>query len=91
MTENTETHFEMQVSRKGEFTDCWNEKLTGLRYRDVNIPEPKTNTEAIELAKEIVEFFNSSLRPDETERKVVCVQRVETKVIDLMELDFNED
>ena len=80
--ENTELHFEMTVTQLG----CrnWNEKLTGLRIRDEVIPEPKTNEEAIYLANRCIDYFNKSLRPKEEPRLLINVQRVETKVIDIL-------
>ncbi|MBK5213604.1 MAG: hypothetical protein JJE55_08100 [Flavobacteriaceae bacterium] len=63
----------------------WNEKITGYRTRDGEVPEPQTDAEALDVAKKTIERFNSTLRPGEIERELRCVQRVETKVIDLME------
>lgn len=78
--ENTEIHYEMTVyNGRSE----WNEKLTGLTTRDENFSEPQTDQEAIELANKTVEYFNSTLRPGELKRFATCVQRVETKVIDI--------
>tara|TARA_R100000306_G_C4366041_1_gene137696 strand:- start:506 stop:757 length:252 start_codon:yes stop_codon:yes gene_type:complete len=80
--ENTEIHFEMTVSNRH---DEWNEKITGYTDRDGDVPSPTTDKEAVEVAKKTIARFNASLRPHELERKLRCVQRIETKVIDLIE------
>ena len=78
--ENTEVHFEMTVHKDEPWTDPWNEKLVKAR----RYPEPQTNEEALKIAESIIDDFNSSLRPGESSRTLVNVQRVETKVIDLI-------
>lgn len=80
--ENTEIHYEMTVSTG---LAEWNEGITGLRTFDGKIPAPSTDSEAIELAEKIIEFFNRDLRLWESPRRLTCVQRVEVKVIDIME------
>lgn len=80
--ENTEIHYEMTVSHD---LAQWNEKITGFRNRYGEVLEPETDAEALEVAKRTIDFFNATLRPGESERELRCVQRVETKVIDLME------
>ena len=82
--EATELHFEMTV-KDSETYKVWNEKMEETRRYDA----PTTNEEALQIAQEIVKDFNKSLRPREAKRKLVNVQRVETKVIDLMEQKFD--
>lgn len=80
--ENTEIHYEMTVyNGRSE----WNEKITEFKTRGEQMihPEPTTDEEAIESARKMVAFFNETLRPGELKRYVTCVQRVETKVIDI--------
>lgn len=78
--EATELHFEMTV-RNSYTHESWNEKLEETRMYD----EPKNNDEAIACAKQILKDFNADLRPGEYARELLNVQRVETKVIDLIE------
>jgi hypothetical protein len=89
--ENTELHFEMTVKNAEKWPDSWNEKLEKTRRYEA----PSTNEEAIETAKNIIEDFNSSLRRGEPARILINVQRVETKVIDLINQNpyegINED
>jgi len=77
--ENTEVHFEMTV-RKVDGLSSWNEKLDSDHFGI-----PRTNEEAVKIANNIISFFNKGLRPGETSREIVNVQRVELKVIDLIE------
>ncbi len=83
--ENTEIHFEMTVKEDIKWSDTWNEKIVKSR----NYAEPSTNLEAVQTAKYIIEDFNSGLKPLEIPRVLINVQRVETKVIDLIEQIFN--
>lgn len=78
--ENTEVHFEMTVQQDNWWSESWNEKLEETRRYN----EPQTNAEAMDTAKNIIADFNLSLRPDESSRTLINVQRVETKVIDLI-------
>lgn len=79
--ENTEIHYEMTVAND---IREWNEKITGLQSRNYDLPEPTTDAEAIYTSEKTIEFFNSTLGPGEGFRILRCVQRVETKVIDIM-------
>ncbi len=76
--ENTEIHYEMQV-RQVNNDDIWNEKLNSE-----NFGIPQNDDEAVSIAKAILKFFNSSLRPGENKRELVEIQRIETKVIDIL-------
>lgn len=78
--ENTEIHYEMRVRIIGQ-TEVWNEKMDQGGFFD----EPQTNEQAIEIAKKEITYSNEDLRPGEFGRELVNVQRIETKVIDLME------
>jgi len=82
--EATETHYEMQV-KNTETGKIWNETMN---FRTDRYPIPENDQEAIDTAKQIIDDFNSSLRPMEAARRLVTVQRVETKVIDLIEADL---
>lgn len=82
--ENTELHFEMTVKNDIKWSDSWNEKLEKTK----RYTQPSTNAEALETAKNIIEDFNNSLRPGESRRVLINVQRVETKVIDLMNQEY---
>ncbi len=79
--ENTEIHYEMTV---GNSRMTWNERLSGLVTQDGDYGPPATDKEAIDQANMAVNFFNSTLRPAEGPRILKCVQRIETKVIDLI-------
>lgn len=87
--ENTETHYEMQVRMEGS-SSSWNERMQGLTTADADYNEPKTDEEALLQAELTIKFFNDTLKPDETPRLLQSVQRIETKVIDIMEPVFNE-
>lgn len=79
---NIETHYEMTI-RQGK-NDEWNEELTGLITSERSFDRPKTDKEAINLANKTVRFFNKTLSRYEKRRRLVCVQKVETKVTDLI-------
>lgn len=81
--ENTEIHFEMTVKEDQEWPRGreWNEKIEQTRLFSM----PRGNKEALDTANAIIENFNKSLRPGEVKRILINVQRVETKVIDLID------
>lgn len=81
--ENTEIHYEMQVKNL-DYGNIWNEKITGLKTKQEYYEEPRNDEDALIIARKTISFFNKTLRPGEVKRKLVCVQRIETKVIDLM-------
>lgn len=78
--ENTELHFEMTVKNDGHYPDSWNEPLNSKK-----MGIPKTNEEALKIAKETVKHWNDNLMPYDNRRVLLNVQRVETKVIDLID------
>ena len=83
--ENTEVHYQMQI--KTDFsTDSWNEKIEKSRITD----EPKSDEEAIQFAKEIIDNFNDTLRHGEIRRELITVRRIETKVIDLIPIETTD-
>lgn len=82
--EATETHYEMQV-RNTWTEEIWNETMN---FRTDRYEIPQNDEQAIATAKQIIADFNATIRPMEAPRKLVTVQRVETKVIDLIEADL---
>lgn len=83
MKMETEIYYQMQV-KTIIAENTWSEKLTGLSTRDEDIPPPKNDQQAIELAKKTIQFFNETLRVGEIKRVLHEVQRVEKKVINLL-------
>jgi hypothetical protein len=78
--ENTEVHYEMTVRNVGGY-HSWNEKIKSDKF---GVPDPSTDEEAFYMANQILTVWNDTIQSWEQPRELVNVQRVETKVIDLI-------
>lgn len=66
----TEVKYFMDVAYKRTNID-WKEELTESR----RFPKPKTNEEAVEIARATIDFYNNTLRPGETPRVLMGVSK----------------
>lgn len=70
----------MTVRVKGR-RETWDEPVSGAKR--IHLLPPENDTEAIEVAKATINYFNDTLREGERERELVKVIRIEINKKDI--------